>query len=260
MLRSQLRSQTAQSEYRAAALKAGPRARDEVPAIDLVHEPPAYALTTLIGLLERDRFNAPTLLIERGLDESGTPFIHHENTTAALGATCTALYSGARGLDAATEFSPLLNDLVNIWMVAAVVSRSPEEDGVLRDLARGMGPWMIPHGWGGRLLHASHSKGSPQESLVITLIQEAVRERAPGMRLRIVRHALEALDASPDDQNLQFWRRALAYVVGAGIFQDPLGRLHAEYNAHRDSPSSRHRRAVDFIYQEAIPTYQSVRD
>ena len=230
-----------------------------MPTIDLVHEPPAYATTTLIGLLERERFNAPTLLIERGLDEDGTPFIHHENSTAALGAACTALHTCQRGT-AAVDLTPLTAELVNIWLVAAVVARSAGEDRVLRDLARGMGPWMIPQGWGSRFLHASINNRAQEDSQVIILMQEAVRERAPGMRLRVVRDALEALDANPDDKFLQFWRRALAFVVGAVIFQEPLGRLHAEYNAHRNSPASRHRRAVDFIYEEAIPTYQSIRD
>ncbi|MBK1650646.1 hypothetical protein [Halorhodospira halochloris] len=259
LLRSQLRTHTTQSGYRAAALNAGPRAREKVPAIDLMHEPPAYAITTLIGLLERDRLGAPILLIERGLDDSGTPFVHHENATAALGAACTALHPCLRG-GSASDLSPLLDELIGMWMVAGAVARNSEEDRILRDLARGMGPWMVPQGWGSRLLHASASTGGPKDSLVLTLMQEAIRERAPGLRLRVVRHALEALDTNPDDQFHKFWRRAVAFVVGAAIFEDPFGRLPAEYNAHRDSPASRHRRAVDFIYKEAIPTYQSVRD
>lgn len=262
MLRAQLRACTTESDFRKSLRKAGPRSREEVPVIDIIHEPASQALATLIGLLERNRFDASILLIERGLDESGTPFVHHESSTAALGAASTSLFNSAADTDTAlaAERQNLLHDLVSIWMIAAVIARGGDEGSVQGDLARGMGPWLVPQGWGGKLIRASTTPESQQDSLIVTLIRAAVRERAPGMRLRVVRHALEALDAGTPDQHVDFWRRALAFVVGADIFQDPLGRLHAEYNAHRDSPASRHRRAVEFIYNEAIPTYQSVRD
>ncbi|WP_200196449.1 hypothetical protein [Halorhodospira abdelmalekii] len=260
MLYAQLRACSSPEAYREGVRGAAARARASVPIVDLVHRTPAYNLTTLIGLLERERFQAPVLLFERGLDAQGTPFVHHECATAALGAACTALFSLPDCSGSPTAHRQLLADLVGLWLIAAVATAGGTEDQVLRDLARGMGPWMVPQGWAGRLLQVDSGEAFHPHGMVVALVREAVAERAPGLKLRVVRQALEALDVCSGAQYPQLWRRALAFVVGADLHQDPLGRLHAEYHAHRESPASRHRRAVDFIYREAIPTYHSVRD
>jgi len=256
LLRTQLWAWAGEAGYREAVRVGAPRSREAVPVIDLVHEESSVALVTLLGLLEQDRFEAPVLLIERGLDRAGTPFLHHENATAALGAACTAL----RGAAAAGAGPDLLEDLLGVWLIGAVADFPEAHEGYLRDLARGMGPAMIPQGWAGNLLHASPAARDARESLVVNLIHEAVVERAPGATLRTVGYALKVLDTAGAAEHAAAWRRALAFVVGAELYHHPAGRLHSEFHAHLESPASRHRRAVLFIQQEAIPAYHSVGD
>ncbi|MBK1727852.1 hypothetical protein [Halorhodospira halophila] len=258
LLRTQLWAWAGETGYREAVRVGAPRSRESVPVVDLVHEEPAVALATLLGLLEQDRFEAPVLLIERGLDRSGTPFLHHENATAALGATCVSL-KGRSGTGSG-EGPDLLGDLLGVWLIGAVADFPEAHEAYLRDLARGMGPAMVPQGWAGTLLHASPAGSDARESLVVGLIHEAVVERAPGATLRTVGHALSVLDGAGGAEHAVAWRRALAFVVGAELHLHPAGRLHSEFYAHLDAPASRHRSAVLFIQQEAIPAYHSVGD
>ncbi len=260
LLRSQLWAWAGETGHRDAVRLGTPRSREAVPVIDLVHEPWAVALATLLGLLEQDRFEAPVLLIERGLDGEGTPFLHHENATAALGATCVALRADparARDRDAGQG---LLDDVLGVWLIAAVADFPEAHEGYLRDLARGMGPAMIPQGWAATLLHASPGDSGSLDGIVVALVHEAVIERAPGAGLCTVGNALEALARASDAERPAGWRHALAFVVGAELYHSPHGQLHAEYWAHSASPGSRHRCAAAFIEQEAIPVYNAVRD
>ncbi|MBK5944573.1 MAG: hypothetical protein LLP51_09520 [Halorhodospira halophila] len=258
LLRTQLWAWAGETGYREAVRIGAPRSREAVPVVDLVHEEPPVALATLLGLLEQDRFEAPVLLIERGLDRAGTPFLHHENATAALGAACAALH--ARRIAGAGTGPELLGDLLGVWLIGAVADFPEAHEAYLRDLARGMGPAMVPQGWAGTLLHASPAASDARESLVVNLIHEAVVERAPGATLRTVGHALSVLDAAGEADHAVAWRRALAFVIGAELHHHPAGRLYSEYHAHLEAPASRHRRAVLFIQQEAIPAYHSVGD
>ncbi|MBK1727457.1 hypothetical protein [Halorhodospira neutriphila] len=254
-LRLRLSASVDEPGYREAAR----RAREPVPAIDLVHQPAARALVTLLELLEQDRFEAPVLLLERGLDEDGTPFVHHENATAALGAACSALAGGgARARPEAGPWGEALGELLGLWLIGAAADFPEAHEGYLRDLARGMGVWMVPQGWGQTLLSAgaAEAEEAPSE-LMLGLAHEAVVERAPGLKLRTVRHVLEALDRSAGLEAAPAWRRAIAYVIGAELYQNPYGRLRAEFQAHHSSPASRHRRAVEFIEREAIPAYHA---
>jgi len=260
LLRTQLWAWTGETAYRDAVRLGAPRSREAVPVIDLMHEAPGVALATLLGLLEQDRFDAPVLLIERGLDEAGTPFLHHENATAALGAACIALENDGTAGGEGGDSRSLLSDLVGVWLIAAVADFPEAHEGYLRDLARGMGLQMVPRGWAGTLLHTSPGGASGLEGLAVGLVHEALVERAPGLKLRTVRAALEALDAARESERPKDWRQALAFVVGSEFYNQPLGRLRAEYQAHHDAPASRHRLAVEFIEREALPTYHSVRD
>ncbi len=217
-------------------------------------------MATLLGLLERDRFEAPILLIERGVDERRTPFIHHENATGALGAACVALEEPPGLTSPAHGRHGLLGDLLGVWLIAAIADFPEAHEGYLRDLARGMGIWMVPQGWAGALLHASPWAAEHSEYLVMGLVQEAIVERAPGLKLRTLGRVLKALDEASETERPAYWRHAVAVVVGSELYNQPQGRLRAEFQAHEASPASRHRRAVDFIREEAIPAYNSVRD
>lgn len=259
LLRARLAAWAGQGAYREAARHAAPRSREDVPVVDLVHEPPELGVATLLGLLEQDRFEAPILLIERGLDRRRTPFVHHENATAALGALCVAVPAPTEPERREAQ-RELLNELLGVWLIAAVADFPEAHEAYLRDLARGMGLWMVPRGWSGTLLHASPSGTDSLDGLLLGLVHEAVVERAPGIKLRTVGAALGALETAGEAERPGYWRHALAFVVGSELFRDPQGRLRAEYQAHRSSPASRHRRAVDFIRYEAIPAYHSVRD
>lgn len=261
LLRTQLWAWTGETSYREAMRLGAPRSREPVPVIDLVHDPRSVALATLLGLLEQDRFEAPVLLIERGLDSKGTPFLHHENATAALGAACVAFPAPSPEMNAGTAAPALADDLLGVWLIAAVADFPEAHESYLRDVARGMGPTMVPQGWAGTLLHAAPPISGSRDGLVADLIQQAVIERAPGAGLRTLGHALEALDQAAGTERPEYWRHALAFVVGAELYHSPLGRLRAEYQAHQGSPASRYRCAVAFIEQEAIPVYNnSVRD
>ncbi|GEM_PF-2490337 len=261
LLRTQLWAWAGGTGHREALRIGTPRSREAVPVIDLVHEPWAVALATLLGLLEQDRFEAPVLLVERGLDGDGTPFLHHENATAALGATCVALWADPASAQDPATGQGLLEELLGVWLIAAVADFPEAHEGYLCDLARGMGPAMIPQGWAGTLLHAGPGDSESLDGIVVALLHEAVVERAPGAGLRTVDRALEALDRAAGAERPLGWRHALAYVVGAELYNTPYGQLHAEYRqARAASLSGRRRRPVAFVEQEAIPAYRAVRD